>query len=181
MPDPTPSASISTSLNLAKALGLARQGRLQAAQLSLSGAGGPPADPVELHALAALVTSAGDFPRALGLWHQLLRQDPRHAEARRMIDAIELWQSRPPWYRFIPAGAAALGIGLAAVVVLLIFAPSAPAPQPVSPIVSAPIAPAPLPPATAQSPAATQTPDTQLRINFHSPAIAEKHKRKSAR
>jgi predicted Zn-dependent protease len=112
-PDP-----IGASLKLAKALALARRGQLEAAQALLTESGGSPEDPIELHALAALVTSAGDFPRALALWRQLLQRDPRHAEALRMIDAIELWESRPPWYRFIPAGVAALGIVLLVIVVL---------------------------------------------------------------
>jgi hypothetical protein len=117
MPDSSPD-SIGTSLKLAKALGLARRGQLEAAQALLTVSGGSPEDPIELHALAALVTSAGDFPRALALWRQLLQRDPRHAEARRMMDAIELWESRPPWYRFIPAGAATLGIVLIVIIVL---------------------------------------------------------------
>jgi hypothetical protein len=117
MPAP-PSTSIGTSLNLAKTLALARSGQLKAAQALLSPSGGLPENPIELHALAALVTSAGDLPRALTLWRQLLQQDPRHPEARRMIAAIELWQIRPPWYRFILPGAAALGIVLLIVFVL---------------------------------------------------------------
>jgi hypothetical protein len=117
MPE-SPPDSIGTSLNLAKALALARSGQMKAAQALLTPSGGSPGDPIELHALAALVTSAGDFPRALALWRQLLQQDPRHAEARRMIDAIELWESRPPWYRFIPAGAVTLGLVLAVIIFL---------------------------------------------------------------
>jgi cytochrome c-type biogenesis protein CcmH/NrfG len=109
--NPAPS-SISTTLVLAKALALARRGQIKAAQELLSPSGGAPEEPAELHALAALVTRTGDFPRALTLWRQLLQRDPRHAEARRMIAAIELWEFRPPWYRFIPAGAACLGIAL---------------------------------------------------------------------
>jgi hypothetical protein len=119
MTDSSP-ASVGTTLNLTKALNLARRGQLEAAQTLLAASGESPADPIELHALAALVTSAGDFPRALALWRQLLQRDPSHAEAHRMIAAIELWQSRPPWYRFIPAGAAALGV--VALVVALLYA-----------------------------------------------------------
>jgi hypothetical protein len=114
----SPTESIGTTLNLAKALALARSGQMKAAQAMLAASGGPPEDPVELHALAALVTSAGDFPRALTLWRQLLQRDPRHAEARRMIAAIELWQMRPPWYGFIPVGAATFGVVLLVVVLL---------------------------------------------------------------
>ena len=111
----SPTDSIGTTLNLAKALALARSGQMKAAQALLTASGGIPKDPTELHALAALVTSAGDFPRALTLWRQLLQQEPRHAEALRMIAAIERWQMRPPWYRFIPVGVATLGA------VLLVF------------------------------------------------------------
>jgi len=121
MPEST-STSIGTCFNLAKALALARSGQLKAAQELLTAAGDPPPDPIELHALAALVTRTGDFPRALALWRQLLQREPRHAEARRMIDAIELWKIRPPWYRFIPAGAAALGIALVAIFVWYVLA-----------------------------------------------------------
>jgi hypothetical protein len=114
----SPTDSIGTTLNLAKAIALARSGQMKAAQAVLTVSGSSPEDPVELHALAALVTSAGDFPRALTLWRQLLQRDPRHAEARRMIAAIELWQMRPPWYRFIPVGVAILGVVLLVVVLL---------------------------------------------------------------
>jgi cytochrome c-type biogenesis protein CcmH/NrfG len=114
----SPTDSVRTTLNLAKALALARSGQMKAAQALLTASGGSPEDPVELHALAALVTSAGDFPRALTLWRQLLQREPRHAEARRMIAAIELWQIRPPWYRFIPAVAASLGVVLLVIVLL---------------------------------------------------------------
>jgi predicted Zn-dependent protease len=114
----SPTESIGTSLNLAKALALARSGQMKAAQALLTVSGGPPDNSIELHALAALVTSAGDFPRALTLWRQLLQREPRHAEALRMIAAIERWQIRPPWYRFIPMGAATLGVVLLVVVLL---------------------------------------------------------------
>jgi hypothetical protein len=116
----SPTESIGTSLNLAKALALARSGQMKAAQALLTVSGGPPDNSTELHALAALVTSAGDFPRALTLWRQLLQRESRHAEALRMIAAIELWQIRPPWYRFIPMGAAILGVVL--LVILLLYA-----------------------------------------------------------
>lgn len=171
MPDSSPSsASIGVSLNLAKALDLARRGRLQAAQMLLA----EPDGPIELHALAALATSAGDFPRALALWRQLLQQEPRHAEARRMIAAIELWESRPPWYRFIPTGAAAVGVALVAAAALFTFSPPAAAPEPVSgaPVVSAPVASVP-PPATA-------APEVRLHVDFHPLSATEKRKRKSA-
>jgi hypothetical protein len=118
----SPTDSIGTTLNLAKALALARSGRMKAAQAVLTVSGGAPDDPIELHALAALVTSAGDLPRALILWRQLLQRDPRHAEARRMISAIELWQVRPAWYGFIPVGAASLGVVL--LVIVLLYASS---------------------------------------------------------
>jgi len=114
----SPSNSVGTTLNLAKALALARSGQMQAAQALLTASGGPPGNSIELHALAALVTNAGDFPRALTLWRQLLQREPRHAEALRMIAAIELWQIRPPWYRFIPIGATTLGVVLLVVVLL---------------------------------------------------------------
>ena len=113
-----PTDSIGTTLNLAKAFALARSGQMKAAQAVLTTSGGTPDDPIELHALAALVTSAGDFSRALTLWRQLLQREPRHAEARRMITAIERWQIRPSWYGFIPMGAATLGVVLLVIVLL---------------------------------------------------------------
>jgi hypothetical protein len=159
----SPTDSIGTTLNLAKALALARSGQMKAAQAVLTTSGGPPEDPIELHALAALVTSAGDFPRALALWRQLLQREPRHAEARRMIDAIELWEIRPPWYRFIPAGAAAVGVALVVVVLMVALSSPTPAPKPDSPVVSSPVSYTPAP--------VTTEPAVQLNL-----AIKTKHK-----
>jgi hypothetical protein len=153
MPD-LPESSISTSLRLAKALGLARQGKLKPAQLLLAPENGVPANATELHALAALVTHEGDYERALRLWRLLLQRQPDHPEARRMIPMIELWVSRPGWHRFVPVGAAVVGVLLCA---LLLWAfgvfssppppakpasvppparvtPPAPAPAPIAPI-----------------------------------------------
>jgi hypothetical protein len=124
MADPA-EAPISTSLRLMKALRLAQQGKLRAAQTILAAEGTLPDNPVELHALAALVTSEGDYPRALRLWRLLLQREPGHAEARRMIASVELWLSRPAWYRFIPAGAIVLlAMVLVTVLILAIGAPS---------------------------------------------------------
>jgi hypothetical protein len=106
-------APILTSLRLQKALSLARRGKLRAAQAFLGAEGTVPENPVELHALAALVTSEGDHPRALRLWRALLEREPGNAEAKRMIASIELWLSRPPWVRFVPAGAVALIVVIA--------------------------------------------------------------------
>lgn len=121
-------APISASLRLMKALSLARHGKLRAAQTILAAAGTLPDNAVELHALAALVTSEGDYPRALRLWRLLLQREPAHAEARRMIASIELWLSRPPWFRFIPAGAAVLLIVV--LVSILALAVGGPSPKP---------------------------------------------------
>jgi hypothetical protein len=124
--DDSVEAPISASLRLIKALRLARHGKLRAAQTILAAAGTLPDNPVELHALAALVTSEGDYPRALRLWRLLLQREPGHTEARRMIVSIELWLSRPSWVRFIPAGT----VVLLAVILLavLIVAGSGPSP-----------------------------------------------------
>lgn len=115
----SPDAPILTSLHLLKALSLARRGKMRAAQALLGAEGTAPENPVELHALAALVTSEGDYPRALRLWGLLLAREPGHAEARRMIAAIELWRSRPPWVRYIPAGAVALVVVIVVAVAVL--------------------------------------------------------------
>src|SRR4051812_34724356 len=104
MKDPADS-SIALSLRLAKAGEFARAGRLKEAKSVLTPDGLPPENPLALHTLAALVTREGDYARALGLWRALLQRDPRNTEAQRMIAAIDVWTTRPAWYRFIPAAA----------------------------------------------------------------------------
>ncbi|MFT3784380.1 MAG: hypothetical protein QM790_20410 [Nibricoccus sp.] len=108
---------IAISLRLSKALGLARQNRLREAQQLLAAEGTLPENALELHALAALATGDGDYSRALRLWRLLLQREPGHAEAKRMIDTIELWFSRPAWFSYLPIG---LGISLATVFFLVI-------------------------------------------------------------
>jgi len=126
-----------TSLRLLKALNLAKRGKMRAAQALLAAEGSVPENLVELHALAALVTSEGDYPRALRLWQLLLDREPRHAEARRMIASIELWLSRPLWVRYIPAGAAALLVVIGVVIAALSAdSPPQPAPPPPAPQLS---------------------------------------------
>jgi hypothetical protein len=125
-----------------KALSLARRGKTRAAQSVLAADGRLPEDPVELHALAALVTSEGDYPRAVRLWRMLLDREPGHREAQRMIAAIELWLSRPPWVRYVPIGAAVL------LVVILILAIAGSAGR--TPRAGGPV-PAPPPPPSSQS------------------------------
>jgi hypothetical protein len=139
----SPQAPILTSLRLLKARNLARRGKMRAAQALLGAEGSVPENLVELHMLAALVTSEGDYPRALHLWRMLLNLDPRHAEARRMIAAIELWLSRPPWVRYVPAGVVALLV----VIVVAVVALAVDNPPPAAKT-------APMPPASAVSPAA---------------------------
>ena len=105
--------SLETSLRLLHAQQLARRGRLREAMAVVAPGGLPPADPVLLHAFAALVTGAGDYRAALPLWRLLLEREPGHAYARRMVAAIELWLARPPWMRwFWPLVAAAGGLVL---------------------------------------------------------------------
>jgi len=104
--------SIATTLRLSKALGMARQGLLREAQQLLAADGTLPENALELHALAALATGDGDYGRAQRLWRLLLQREPGHAEAKRMIDAIELWVTRPAWCRYIPAGVAVLSLVL---------------------------------------------------------------------
>ncbi len=148
----SPEAPILTCLRLLKALDLSRRGKMRAAQSLLVAEETAPENLVELHALAALVTREGDYPRALRLWRMLLERDPRHAEAGRMIASIELWQSRPPWVRYVPAGAAALAVVIIALVV--IFSGGSPPP----PARTAPRPPPVLSPAgSSQAPAAPQT------------------------
>ncbi|MFT3869629.1 MAG: hypothetical protein QM715_14330 [Nibricoccus sp.] len=94
--------SIATCLRLGKSLGLARQGRLREAQQLLAAEGTLPESSLELHALASLATGDGDYARAQRLWRLLLQREPGHAEAKRMIDAIELWITRPSWMNYLP-------------------------------------------------------------------------------
>ena len=132
--DESPEASIATSLRLMKALSLARRGKIRAAQAVLGADGTLPANPVELHALAALVTSEGDYPRALRLWQVLLDREPGHREAQRMIASIELWLSRPPWVRYVPIGSAVLLV----VIIILVLAGSAGRPVPAAHLTASP-------------------------------------------
>ena len=120
MPAPEIEA-IETTLRLNQALQLARRGRLREAESIVVPGGGAPRTPLELHALAALATGAGDYNRALPIWRQLAQAEPGHAEARRMIAAIELWQIRPSWYGFLLPGAGVLGLIVLVVVLLRVL------------------------------------------------------------
>jgi len=118
----TPSTeALAISLRLTQALHLARRGRSREAQAVLTPDGAPPANPTELQALAALATGQGDYRRALPLWRLLRQRDPANREAQRLIDAIELWQARPPWMKFVlPAAGALLGVALLVVLLALL-------------------------------------------------------------
>src|ERR1051326_4173298 len=99
--------SISLSLRLIKVKELADNGRFKEAEALLAPDGAPPENSIALHTLAAVVTKAGNYARALALWKTLQQRDPKNLKAREMITAIETWMSRPGWVRFPPAGAAA--------------------------------------------------------------------------
>lgn len=113
--------SLETTLRLLRAQQLARRGRLREAMGVLAPAGVSTADPISLHALAALATGAGDYRAALPLWRALLERDSGHAEARRMIYVIELWLARPPWMRWVWPAVGALGAIVLLVVVLQVL------------------------------------------------------------
>jgi len=132
--------SIATTLRLSKALGLARQGKLREAQQMLAAEGTLPENALELHALAALATGEGDYTRAQRLWRLLLQREPGHAEAKRMIDSIELWLSRPAWFQFIPVGLSVFAVGLVIVFVAWAMGGDEPAPAQSAPraVISAP-------------------------------------------
>jgi len=130
----TSETSIAVSLRLMKAQSLARQGNMRAAQALLGAEGRLPESAVELHALAALVTSEGDYLRALRLWQLLLKREPGHREAQRMIASIELWLSRPPWVRYVPIGAAVL---LVMIVILVLASLGGTSPRPARPVPAA--------------------------------------------
>lgn len=87
---------------MAKAMALARRGKWRDAEVAITDGNTDLSDPVALQAVAALVTSEGDYVRALKLWEQLQRIDSNNEEARRMIPAIELWLSRPGWAPYFP-------------------------------------------------------------------------------
>lgn len=109
--------SLETTLRLLQAQQLARRGRLREAMAVLAPGGIPTDDPVMLHALAALATGAGDYRTALPLWRTLLERDPANRDARRMINAIELWLARPPWLKwFWPAVISVVAVVLTVVV-----------------------------------------------------------------
>ncbi len=112
---------LETTLRLLQAQQLARRGRLREAMNVLAPAGTPPGESVLLQAMAALATGAGDYRKALPLWRLLLEREPGHAEARRMIYVIELWQARPAWMRwFWPAVGAVAGIGVVVALLLVL-------------------------------------------------------------
>ena len=113
--------SIETTLRLNQALQLARRGKLREAEAVVVPGGGAPRTALEVQALAALATGAGDYNRALPLWRLLLQHDSGQAEARRMIAAIELWQARPSWYAFLLPGAGVLGLILLVVILLRVL------------------------------------------------------------
>lgn len=173
-------ATIGLSLNLAHALDLARRGEYRAAQRALSANGEPPDNATALHAYAAVITATGDYPRALHFWRLLQTRDPRHSEAGRMIAAIELWQSRPPWYRFIPAGAAAALMLIVAIVAW--SALSAPAPKPTpAPAPMRYAAPSVSPVSPARPAIAEPLPPVQFKLDRRSTPGGSSTKRKPAR
>lgn len=136
--DKPSSVAIAASLRLTKALSLAQDGQLAAAQRLLSPQGELPENNTELQALASLVTTAGDYERALALWRQLLHRQPQHAEARRMIAAIEVWLARPSWVAYVPwACGGVLAIGV--LVLVLALSSGSPAPKPAVTPVSRPV------------------------------------------
>jgi tetratricopeptide (TPR) repeat protein len=160
-----------TSLLLVKAQDLARRGRLKEAQAVLAPESSViPEDPLVLQALAALVTAGGDYLRALRLWNLLLQREPGHAEAKRMISALELWINRPAWYRYIPYAGGALAA--AAAVWLLLWAlaePPAPPSRATAPISV---------PAPAVQRSAPTRPDSVPVVSFPAPAKSSTTKRR---
>lgn len=186
----TSEGSIALSLRLIKAAELARQSRFKEAQSLLSPGNTPPEDPTTLHALAAIVTQAGDYPRALGLWQQLLQRDPKHREASEMIVAIETWTSRPAWFRFLPVGAGVAALLIAGIAWWAFSRPSSPpsagsptsastlliqpAPAPVKPSPPASVRATPTPPSTAAT-GTTQSDPPLVKIQVLPPPKAKKN------
>jgi hypothetical protein len=127
MADTSPS-SISLALRMAKALALARRGKLRDAQAVIAGDRAIPDEPLALEAVAALATGEGDYVRARKLWELLRQRSPGHPEANRMISAIDLWQSRPIWMRYVPWAAGVAGALV--LILMLLWALDASAPKP---------------------------------------------------
>jgi Flp pilus assembly protein TadD len=112
---------LETTLRLLQVQQLLRAGKGRDALAMLAPSGVAPADPILLHAYAALVTSTGDYWQALALWRKLAEIAPSNPESWRMIAAIELWLRRPVWVRwFWPAATMAAAL-LAVLLVLLIM------------------------------------------------------------
>ena len=112
----TANPSLLASLRLSKAMMLARRGKWREAEVAITNGNTEFTDAYTLEAVAALVTSEGDYVRALKLWEQLQRLDPDNTEARRMVPAIELWLTRPGWAPYFP-----YIVGTLAAAVLAIF------------------------------------------------------------
>lgn len=158
--------SIATCLRLGKSLGLARQGRLREAQQLLAAEGTLPESALELHALASLATGDGDYARAQRLWRLLLQREPGHAEAKRMIDAIELWTTRPAWMSYLPIGAALAGGALLLGLIAWMMTdepPPAAKPLPPRPVQSAPAYTPSAPPPTVTLPSLVPSAQPQRR------------------
>lgn len=189
--DATAGERILVSLRHAKAMSLARHGRNKEAQAVLAGDRAIPEDTASLQLLAALVTDEGDYLRALRLWQQLLQRDPDHAEARRMVEAIELWLSRPSWMKYAPLGAATIAaLVVAGLFWILASGPTPSTPGPISaPVATSPIQSRPVAPASSTYPgnvppgtnapivgptqqAVTSTPVAAPVVNFPGPTKA---------
>ncbi|PTY08161.1 hypothetical protein DB347_00820 [Opitutaceae bacterium EW11] len=163
---------------MAKALSLARAGKLREAQAMIAGERAIPDHPIALEALAALVTSEGDYLRALKLWELLLQRDPNHPEARRMVAAIGLWVSRPPWMKYVPLTAATLVALLFAGLLWAFASTSEPPPKPraVPAAVESPVA---RPPAQSQpqsAPAITPRPAPPPTVAFPTPTTTQRRR-----
>lgn len=159
----TPSGqAIVVSLQVAKAMSLARQGKVQEAEALLAVGETPPTEPLSLEVLAVIVTARGDYARGLSLWQQLLRLNPQHAEAKRMVACIELWLSRPSWARYVPAVLATLiALAIIGLFLALTWEPTPP-PKPRAPTSPARVmAPA--------SPLESSPPPSNSGVNFASP------------
>ena len=158
-------------------MSLARQGKIKEAQALLIAERPIPQDDLALELLAMLVTSEGDYLRGLRLWEQLQQRKPQHAEAKRMIGAIELWLSRPSWMRYAPLGAATVAAVAAAGIFIWALRPMSPPPKARSvPVSESPIGtPVPSRPAY-PSPAANEpTPSTPPpMVSFPPPTASRK-------
>jgi len=80
-----------------KAKGLVRAKRFDDALSELEGHPDILQSPQGHEFVAKVATLRGDHVRARTYWLQILSENPQHSEAKKMVEAIDVWLARPPW------------------------------------------------------------------------------------